>query len=179
MQLVNCMVALGGDIRNTVPKSGITVAEAAVLRAIHGPGGVFDVEVVGEETRNNRQELARLKKDYARARDENGISHVEAIYPGAAARVFERVDELDLSDEQMKAVARAPRGTVKREESDEGAPARPGAVKTDAPKGKGRGKKADAASVAPIAIPDRKVEEQDEDDDLPELPADRDDDVMG
>jgi hypothetical protein len=121
MQYANIMVALGGDRGNTVPRYQVPASEIAVLRAIHGPDAVHDVEptaapeepVLDEfgdatgKTRpvkfNNRAELTRLKEQYAGA---NTSKIVEGLYPGAAARVFEDLDDLEIPKEHFKAKER-------------------------------------------------------------------------
>jgi hypothetical protein len=116
MQTANIMLALGGDKGNCVPKYGVTAAEIAVLRAIHGDDAVFDVEPTGEDAlaedgerkRTNREELARLQHQYASGRlFGTDVRAVGALFPGAAARVFEDIDELGLSEEAFKAESRA------------------------------------------------------------------------
>ena len=106
MQLVNCVVALGGDQGMTVPKFGITVAEVAVLRAIHGPDAIIDVELAGETDISNRDERKRLLTNYL-ARDEDGKSIAENLFPGVGAKVPEFLEDLDLPEEVMKPVERA------------------------------------------------------------------------
>jgi hypothetical protein len=106
MQTANIMVALAGDRGNTVPRYGVTAAEIAVLRAIHGEDAVHDVDPIdGGVRRSNRDELRRLKETYMAG----GKTHpaVEALYPGAAARVFENIEELELPDEAFKPTGRA------------------------------------------------------------------------
>jgi hypothetical protein len=124
MQTANIMVALGGDLGNTVPKYDVTTAEIAVLRAIHGDDAVFDIQPVGEVPMRNRDELQRLKLLYGGAKDRENKPHVEILYPGAAARVFETLDELDLSPEQFASTARAslPQAQPKAEPAPKAAP---------------------------------------------------------
>ena len=108
MEKGNALVALGGDSGNTVPKYDVTPAEIAVLRVIHGDDAVFDIEKTGEIDRTNRQELARLTEVYGQ-RQPNGNSAapaVSALFPGAAARVFESFDELELDESLFKPVRR-------------------------------------------------------------------------
>ncbi|MGN6451327.1 MAG: hypothetical protein ACTHLK_22585 [Brucella intermedia] len=108
MDVCNAMLALGGDRGNTVPKYNITAAEIAVLQAIHGDEAVTDIEVIGDVDRSNRDELARLRQAYGRARPEGSdVSHVDALFPGAAARVFDTVEELELDEIFFKAEKRA------------------------------------------------------------------------
>ena len=113
MKLANIMLAIGGGRDNTIPKYAVTAGEIAVLRAIHGEDAVFDVEPTDETAlndnggpRTNRQELARLKAMYGKAADGNGVPFVEHLYPGAAARVFEDFDELELPEDFFKATGR-------------------------------------------------------------------------
>lgn len=116
MKLANIMLAIGGGRDNTLPKYNVTAGEIAVLRAIHGEDAVFDVEPTAEDAlnenggpRTNRQELSRLKMIYGKASDGNGVALVEGLYPGAAARVFEDFEELDLPDDYFKATGRVAR----------------------------------------------------------------------
>lgn len=120
MQTANVMLAIGGDARNTVPKYGVTAAEVAVLRYIHGEDAVFDIEVLDEDVkRTHRQEIGRLTEAYGRQEGERRVSPAVAeLYPGAAARVFETFDELELPDELYAAEKRqvAKRAAPKKEE---------------------------------------------------------------
>lgn len=107
MQTANVMLAIGGDAKNTVPKYGVTAAEVAVLRYIHGEDAVFDIEVTGSVERTHRQEIGRLTEVYGRQEGERRVSPAVAdLYPGAAARVFETFDELELPDELYAAAGR-------------------------------------------------------------------------
>lgn len=45
MQYVDGLVAIGGDIRNKLFRKGMSVAEMAVLRAIHGEDSLSDLRV--------------------------------------------------------------------------------------------------------------------------------------
>ena len=120
MQTANVMLAIAGDARNTVPKYGVTAAEVAVLRYIHGDDAVFDIDVLDEDVkRTHRQEIGRLTEDYGRQEGERRVSPAVAeLYPGAAARVFETFAELELPDELYIAEKRQPakRAAPKKEE---------------------------------------------------------------
>lgn len=107
MQTVNCRVALSGDMLNTVPKYDITVAEVALLRAIHGDDAVHDISPIGERTVSPRAEVMRLAETY-RARNEDGRFIVAEVFPGGSpANVPMTLDDLGLPDELFKATARA------------------------------------------------------------------------
>lgn len=156
MQIANVLVALGGDRGNSVPRYGVTAAEIALLRAIHGDDAVFDVEPVGDAPIHPASERERLRAVYP-AKDEDGNRIFERIYPGSAARVHESLDELGLDQSYFKPIAyaapAAPAVPVVSE--SEAAPAKKGR--------KSNGKKADLPPPpAPV----------DDGDDLPELPAD-------
>jgi hypothetical protein len=127
MQIANVMVAIGGDSGNTVPKVGVTAAEIAVLRSIHGEEAVFDIEPAGSIERGNREERQRLVETYP-ARDGENKLIVEQLFPGAAARVFVAIDELALPEEFFKASARvaaepAPKKAAGRKSAAAKAPA--------------------------------------------------------
>lgn len=123
MEKGNALVALGGDSGNTVPKYDVTPAEVAVLRVIHGDDAVFDIEKTGKIDRTNRQELSRLTEVYGQ-RQPNGNSAapaVSALFPGAAARVFESFDELELDESLFKPVRRdTPKAKATQEPAQDG-----------------------------------------------------------
>lgn len=102
-EVADCLVALGGDAGNTVPKRRVTAGEIAVLQVIHGNDAILEVKPLGKIERSQRTERERLKAVYGGATDGQGNSLVEKLYPGAAARVFERLNELALVDEQFAA----------------------------------------------------------------------------
>jgi hypothetical protein len=110
LQTATCYVYLGGDKGTSVPLGSVTVAEIAVLRLIHGTDAVHDIEPTGEIERTHREERQRLVDTYGRAMidDEAGqrVSAVQALFPGAAARVFTSFDEIDVPDECFKAEKR-------------------------------------------------------------------------
>lgn len=100
MQTANIVLALGGDRNNTVPKYNVTPAEAAVMRQIHGDDSVREVNITGSVQRTHRQEIGRLAERYGRRDGERRISpEVNELFPGAAARVFETFDELELPED--------------------------------------------------------------------------------
>lgn len=126
MQTATILLHLAGDPGNTVPKCDITAAEIAVLRVIHGGEAVQEIAPTGDVDRSNREELVRLRSIYGKT--ERDKCPVENLFPGAAARVFEDLAELDIPEAFYKALAR---------------------VAAPAPSRKATGKKAAAASAAP------------------------------
>jgi hypothetical protein len=48
LKVYNCIVRIGGDIGNTVPKHRITAAEVLVLKRLHGEDSVLDIEEAGK-----------------------------------------------------------------------------------------------------------------------------------
>lgn len=145
MQTANVLVALGGDREHTVPKSAVTPSEIALLRAIHGDDAVFDVEplpATHDTKTTSRAERERLFSRYKRhIQGKDQCPELDALFPGAAARLFETIDELELDESFFKAVGRMQPQVV------EAAPAK-------------KGKK--AALVEPEAEP--------EDDDIQDMP---------
>lgn len=102
-ETAHCIVALGGDIINTVPKYNMTAGEIAVLQTIHGKDAVNDLEPSGTVKRSNRAERARLDSLYSsEMKRRDGQCVVAKLYPGAAARIFQRLDELELAIVQFK-----------------------------------------------------------------------------
>lgn len=106
MQTANILLSLGGDHGNQISKFGVTAAEIAVLRAIHGDESVQDVEPTGDVKRSNRQERERLVAIYGAAKNEQQQRIVDTMFPGVAARVFETIEELELPDQFFKATGR-------------------------------------------------------------------------
>lgn len=108
MQTANILLMLGGDRDNQIPKYGVTPSEVAVLRLIHGDESVTDIEPIGELKRSSKEERQRLTDIYSRVQP-NGVRkavEVDALFPGAAARVFETFDELDIDESMFKAETR-------------------------------------------------------------------------
>ena len=117
MQHINGLLALGGDTRNTVPLAGVTVAEAHLLRAIHGHESVFDVEPCRDESDvAPRAEIARLSEKYT-ARDEDGNVIVAKVFAGGAPSVPMEVADLDLPDESFRVTARVAAPKAKRKKA--------------------------------------------------------------
>lgn len=119
MELASVMLAIGGDNGNTVQKYGVTPAEVAVLRYIHGDDAITEIEIldddqvealgVEEADRSDREEIQRLTDIYGKMLP-NGRNSSEAInelFPGAAAKVFHSFAELELDDSFYKAEKRA------------------------------------------------------------------------
>ena len=108
MQTANIMLALGGNLGQTIPKFGVTPAEVAVLREIHGNASVFDIQPLDEDVeRTSRQERSRLLELYGKPPGSREMSAVEYLFPGAAARVYESFDELEIDESFFKATGRA------------------------------------------------------------------------
>jgi hypothetical protein len=135
MQLLNCLLALGGDKGNTVPKYGITAAEAGLLRAIHGDDAVHDVEPLDKRSaRTARAEISRLAELYP-AKDEDGRTIISTVY-SSVANVPELVEDIGLAEEHFKPLARATATTPRDALAPEPA--------AEAPKRRGRPRKVEA-----------------------------------
>lgn len=108
MQTATVSVAIAGDQGNTVRKTDVTPAEVAVLRAIHGDEAVFDIEPTEDVDRGNRAELERIGLIYRTSKifGTDNLA-VQALFPGAAARVFDSFDELGLDESAFLAETRA------------------------------------------------------------------------
>lgn len=107
METANILVAIAGDQGTTVMKYDVTPSEVAVLRYLHGDEAVSDIEVVGTVERKHAEERERLAEIYGRQIGERRVAvAVNALFPGAASRLFEAFSELDLPDELYKAESR-------------------------------------------------------------------------
>ena len=81
MQHASCTVALNGDITYTVHKPDVTVAEIAVLRAIHGPDAVRDIQPTYMDKRPHAEERERLTLEYGNAKDHDDVTIVSKVFP--------------------------------------------------------------------------------------------------
>lgn len=170
MQLATVMLALAGDRANTIQKFDVTPSEVAVLQRIHGTDAVFDIAVTGDDKRTNRQERERLTEAYGKMTVDGQYESpaVNSLFPGAAARLFETFDELELDESLLAAPVPAGRAAP-------AAPVEPVAPEP-APK---RGKKAEAKPTA-LPVDDEHygkganlpaaAEDADENDDIGEMP---------
>ncbi len=137
MELANCLLALGGDRNNTVPKYDVTPGEIAVMRAIHSEDAVFDIEPTGRSTnRPSPAERERLLAKYP-ALNESRKPIVLDVYPGVAPVLHQTIADLGLDESLFKPVSRAK-------------PAAP--PEAPAPK-KGRGEKTEAAVEEAPPVP--------------------------
>lgn len=115
MQVANCLLSLGGDHGNQVMKHGVTAAEVAVLRAIHGDDSVQEIEPSGQVKRSHREERERLLSTYGSAKGEDEKPIVAGMFPGVAARLFEHLDEIGLPDSYFKATGRLSADSASRQ----------------------------------------------------------------
>ena len=125
--------------------------------AIHGEAAVNEIEPCEppeDAEPHNRGELRRLREKYGRAKDDNDTAIVDVLYPGAAARVFERLDELGVDESFYKAEARV-----------KAVPAKPAAA------AKPRGKAKAEAPAEPPAEPAADAEDDDGVQDMPDVMA--------
>lgn len=136
MELANCFVALAGDNGHLVQKFGVTPSEVAVLQLIHGDDAVSEIEIFGAELRRSRDERERLAQIYG-VNNEGQITAraVDALFPGAAARLFETFDELALPESAFKEIVTraAPEGSAPKRTRKKSATAEPVPVEDTAP----------------------------------------------
>lgn len=64
MHTVDCFVCLGGDLNNQTPLFGVTVAEVAILKMIHGQHAVTGVRLAGTSDTTMEDEYRRLLNKY-------------------------------------------------------------------------------------------------------------------
>ncbi len=99
MELLNCLVAIGGDHGNTVSRDAVSVPECEVLRRIHGHDSIKDIEVVGNEDRENDYERETLELRY-------GAKQVSSVF-GPYGDLPQSLASLKIPDVQMKLVPAA------------------------------------------------------------------------
>jgi hypothetical protein len=85
MQHASCTVALNGDITYTVFKPDVTVAEIALLKAIHGEGAVSDIQPTFMDKRPHADERERLTHEYGAAKDHKDEPLIKQLFPGLSA----------------------------------------------------------------------------------------------
>lgn len=66
MQTVDCVVAINGDMRNTVARQGVTIPELMLLRELHGADAVRHIQVVGKVASDSAEERERLAGIYTK-----------------------------------------------------------------------------------------------------------------
>lgn len=137
MQTANCLVKLGGDSGNTVPKYGVTVSEIVVLQKIHGDDAVVDIQPTGTVERSHRAERQRLDYAYGAAQDDGSRRSkvVDLLFPGAAARLYETFEEAEILEDNFAQTGRvahtAPVSAAEPEAASAPAPAADAAPKAN------------------------------------------------
>lgn len=116
MEVANIMLALAGELGQTVPKAMVTPSEVAVLREIHGAESVFDIDPKGTVDRSQRNERGRLVELYGQmVNGERRAIAVERLFPGVAAPLFETFAQLELPTEFYRPKERVGAGTTAEE----------------------------------------------------------------
>ena len=103
MQTANCTVALAEDMGNTVPKKNVTPAEVVVLRAIHGEGAVFNIDILDKECKTSGREILQdlsHPRRYGRAQDSEKNQIVRTVFPSPMSPLPQTFAEIGL-DESM------------------------------------------------------------------------------
>jgi hypothetical protein len=112
MQIVSCEIALGGDIRSTIIKHNVTLAELVVYRYKHGDAAVTNISLTGENEIDDLEERDRLGAFFT---DEDVVKifggHGALPQTLVEARI---VDELMAHGETVKAPVKKATTTAKR-----------------------------------------------------------------
>lgn len=94
MQIVDCNVAIGGDVRMVARKLNVTIAELVVLQAVHGRDAVTNVVVAGEVVGfSPTSERERLKATYELTEESVQIA---TLFPGVIPQMPTRLEEIVL-----------------------------------------------------------------------------------
>ena len=96
MHLVNCFVALNGDLNNVGHSAAITLAELEVLRLIHGQNSISGVKLVGASSVTGEEEYQRLLGKYPRYQEK-----VRGYWRDAGAKFPTDIREIRLSESEL------------------------------------------------------------------------------
>lgn len=99
MQLINAMVALGGDRNNVHYKQELTPIEIVLLQQLHGNDSVGSIEPIGEVDRDPHEEIARLRSLYPMQGEH--VTNLWRDWPGD--RFPMRLSNLNISPSLLKA----------------------------------------------------------------------------
>ncbi len=83
MQFCDVEVCLAGDRNHVVPRRGVTVAEIEILRVIHGPDAVQNIQPRGNKNVSVAAELDRLRRKYR-----NNVATEAGLSRGVVDQVF-------------------------------------------------------------------------------------------
>ena len=95
MHFVTCMVRLGGDLLNVVPRgefNPVSWPEVDVLRTLHGEDSVTDVKAFVKVSQTAKAEKERLRAIY-------GAMVIEDIFPGKNPQMELEVPGAKLPDQ--------------------------------------------------------------------------------
>lgn len=99
-------VRLGGDLRHTVPKTGMSAAEIVVLRYIHGHDAVVDLKpmdhlVQAEAEKNAFAPLPKgYHEEYMRLASIYGPKRMDDIFPGYQKVLPASLEDIQITPEQ-------------------------------------------------------------------------------
>lgn len=100
MQHCSCMVFLSGELTSSVYKADVTVAEIAMLRAIHGEDAVVQIVPTFIDKIKASDELERLRLIYGPGNvSKEGKRLIDEVYPGRAPNLPTKLADIDVDDE--------------------------------------------------------------------------------
>jgi hypothetical protein len=129
LQKANCIVRLGGDLSNAVPKLGVTPAEILILRFIHGDDAVVDVRPTEFDKKvRMEQEVDRLARRYdagsnfvsTPGEDRDRKSIIETLFPGAIKRLPLTLEEIGIDSGKAPRAGKAKAAPTPEPEAEEG-----------------------------------------------------------
>ncbi|WP_223518256.1 hypothetical protein [Pseudomonas sp. BF-R-21] len=112
MQHCSCFVFLGGELTSSVWKADVTVAEIALLRAIHGDDAITTIVPTYKANTKSADELDRLRQLYGQSNvSKEGKRLVDEVYPGRAPQLPTSLSDIgvDVLEEQPTAPVEAPK----------------------------------------------------------------------
>lgn len=96
MQVVDCYVAIGGDVRTVVFKQNVTIPELVILQAIHGRESIKHVKVTGEV--RNFNPVAERERLIATYQITERSPNVMQFFPGVRPSMPTRLEDVVLTD---------------------------------------------------------------------------------
>lgn len=92
MQICSCKVRLAGSLNMQIPKARVSVAEIAVLQAVHGQDAVTDIKPLRMTKESHAAEVDRLKLFY-------GPEIIKHLFPGLSPRLPVKLADVGLSSD--------------------------------------------------------------------------------
>lgn len=129
MKLYNCVLFLGGDLGNSVPKECVTASEIILLRHFHGQDAVGEIVPAREDQASPKQIYTYLMGRYGRS--EQGSAAILSLFghPDNPRMILELDEERAIPEEKVVLPPlKKPAPAAAKKAEPEAAPAEPETV---------------------------------------------------